>query len=534
MNGKSKTVLCIDDEEMIRLTIGDFLEDSGYTVFKAENGKEGLEIFREKNPDVVLADLRMPETDGFDVLSEVVKVSPETPVIVISGTGVIQDAIEALRRGAWNFITKPIEDMTVLEFAVRQALEKVELIRETRFYRENLEELVRQRTAELYDTQKQLRQAQKMEAIATLAGGIAHDFNNTLGAIIGYTQLTIYKLPPDDPLRNYLEQVLNASYRARDLVYQILTFSRRTEQKKKPVRIGSIIKEDLKMLRAPIPATIDIRQNIDPQTGSIEADPTQIHQVFMNLCTNAAHSMEEKGGVLEVILENIEVHEAEAAGHPDIRPGSYIKLTVRDTGCGMSAEIIERIFDPYFTTKNKGEGTGLGLAVVHGIVKSHEGAIFVESTPGKGTQFHIYFPRTQEKADTVKKQSPGKLPQGKESILFIDDDNVLAYMGKKALEHLGYRVDPKTDAQDALDKFRDSPENYDIIITDLTMPKITGEKLAQEVMKIRPDIPIILCTGHSERIKDEKLESLGIRKVLIKPLELNELARAIREVLDNG
>jgi signal transduction histidine kinase len=530
MNGKSKTVLCIDDEEMIRLTIGDFLEDSGYTVLKAEDGKQGLEIFREKKPDIVLVDLRMPETDGFDVLSEVVKVSPETPIIVISGTGVMQDAIEAIRLGAWNFITKPIEDMTVLEFAVRQAVEKAELIRETRFYRENLEEMVRQRTAELEEAHKQLRQAQKMEAIATLAGGIAHDFNNTLGAIIGYTQLTIYKLPPDDSLRSYLEQVLNASYRARDLVYQILTFSRRTEQKKKPVRIASIIKEDLKMLRAPIPSTIDIRQNIDTETGSTEADPTQIHQVFMNLCTNAAHAMEKKGGVLEVILGNADIQEADAAQHPDLRPGPYIKLTVKDTGHGISPEIKERIFDPYFTTKNKGEGTGLGLAVVHGIVKSHEGAISVESIPGKGSTFHVYFPRTREKTDTVKKQPPGRLPQGKESILFIDDDKVLAYMGKKALEHLGYRVDPKTDAPDALEKFLESPDKFDIIITDLTMPKMTGEKLAEEVMKIRPHIPIILCTGHSERIRDE---SLGIRKVLIKPLELDELARAIREVLDN-
>ncbi len=532
MNREKATILCIDDEEMIRITIGDYLEDSGYTVLKAENGKIGLKMFRERNPDIILVDLRMPEIEGLEVLSTVVKESPETPVIVVSGTGILQDAVEALRSGAWNYLTKPIEDMAVLEFAVRQALEKADLIRETRFYKENLEEIVRQRTLELEEANQQLRQAQKMEAIGTLAGGIAHDFNNTLGAIIGYAQLTIYKLPGNSPFLHYLDEILNASYRAKDLVYQILTFSRRTEQEKRPVRIDSVIKEDLKMLRALIPSTIDICDHIKPGTGTIQADPTQIHQVLMNLCTNAAHAMEEKGGRLEIILTNAYIDDNEATQHPDLRPGKYVKLSVKDIGYGIPPDMTDRIFDPYFTTKEKGEGTGLGLAVVHGIVKSHEGAVTVESKPGRGTIFNVYFPRTEDAEEIPKPRSHEKLPCGNESVLFIDDDNVLAYMGKKALEHLGYQVESRTDSADALKFFRENPHSFDMVITDFTMPNMTGEKLAEEIMKIRPDIPIILCTGYSERITNEKAEAIGVRKLLIKPLELYDLAKAIRDVLE--
>ncbi|QTA90383.1 response regulator [Desulfonema magnum] len=534
MNKEKATILCIDDEEMIRMTIGDFLEDSGYTVIKAENGKIGLKLFREKTPDLILVDLRMPEVEGLEVLSTVVNESPETPVIVVSGTGVLQDAVEALRSGAWNYLTKPIEDMAVLEFAVKNALEKAALIRETRYYKEHLEEIVRQRTRELEEANKQLRQAQKMEAIGTLAGGIAHDFNNTLGAIIGYAQLTIYKLPGDSPFRHYLDQILNASYRAKDLVYQILMFSRRTEQEKKPVRISSVIKEDLKMLRAVIPSTIDIREHIESDTGTVEADPTQIHQVLMNLCTNAAHAMEEKGGVLEICLANTQLNDHETVQHPDLTPGKYLKLSVKDTGYGILPDMTERVFDPYFTTKEQGEGTGLGLAVVHGIVKSHEGAVTVTSNPGKGTVFDVYFPRAEEAEEISKPRSDDRLSRGNESILFVDDDNVLAYMGKKALEHLGYQVESRTNSVDSLNFFRKNPHRFDIVITDLTMPNMTGEKLAGEIMKIRPDIPVILCTGYSEHITKEKAETIGIRKLLIKPLELNDLARTIRDVLEDS
>ncbi|MDM8525304.1 response regulator [Desulfococcaceae bacterium HSG8] len=534
MSKKKRSVLCIDDEEIIRITIGDFLEDSGYLIYEAENGENGLEKFRKNRPDIVLVDLSMPDIDGLEVLSEVVKESPETPVIVISGTGILHDAIEALRLGAWNYITKPIRDLAVLEFAVRQAIEKADLIRETRFYKENLEKMVQQRTRELEDAHTQLRQAQKMEAIGTLAGGIAHDFNNTLGAITGYTQLTLYKLPKESPLRNYLDQVLNASYRAKDLVDQILTFSRRREKAERiPVQIAAIVKEDLKMLRAPIPSTIEIRQDIEDDTGTIEADPTQIHQVIMNLCTNAAHAMEKSGGVLEVSMTRTDFDEQEASLHPDLKPGSFVKLTVKDTGHGIPSGIMDRVFDPYFTTKEPGEGTGLGLAVVHGIIKSHEGAISVESSPGKGTTFHVYFPGTSEikKSQEVKTVDEPSLGRH-EYVLFIDDDKVLAYMGQKALEHIGYKVDTRTDSIEALEVFRKTPDLFDLVITDLTMPGLTGEDLALEMMKIRPDIPVILCTGYSERISDESAVATGVRRLLLKPLELNNLAKVIREVLD--
>ena len=377
-----------------------------------------------------------------------------------------------------------------------------------------------------------LRQAQKMEAIGTLAGGIAHDFNNILSAIIGYTELAEYEIPEGSKTREKLKEVLKAGRRAKDLVKQILAFSRQGDQERKPLQISHIVKEALKLLRASLPTTIEIRRNIEPDTGIIEADPTQIHQVLMNLCTNAAHAMNNKGGVLEVGIRNVEVgNEDIGLKYPNVPPGHYVLLTIRDTGHGMSAGVVERIFDPYFTTKEKGEGTGLGLAVVHGIVKSYGGVITVYSEIGKGSTFNIYLPAIEKKVEE-EKETGEAIPTGHQRILFVDDEPALVDIGRKMLEHLGHEVVVRTSSLEALEAFRNNPERFDLIISDKTMPQMTGFDLAREIKQIRPDIPIIICTGFSDTTDSDKAKAMGIIGLVMKPIVMREMAETIKRVSD--
>ncbi len=379
--------------------------------------------------------------------------------------------------------------------------------------------------------QRQLRQAHKLESIGTLAGGIAHDFNNILGAVYGYAQLAQFEIPSENKALNHVSQIIRACDRAKDLVRQILTFSRHNDQEINLIQIGPIIKEVLKLLRASLPSTIDIVQQIQSHGMVIMGNPTKIHQVMMNLCTNASQAMEkDPTGTLEVCLTPVELDEQQAAALPDIEQGPYLRLTVNDTGHGIKPDMMERIFDPYFTTKDKGVGTGLGLAVVQGIVKKHGGAISVVSEPEIGTSFNIYFPRLE--TDVVEEPiSDDLLPGGTEKILFIDDEPMLADMGKQLLERLGYDVVSKTESIDALALFRSQPDNFDIVITDMTMPKMTGEQLAKEIMQIRSDMPIIICTGFNKLITCEKAHELGIRGFLMKPLSIGDLAVSIQDAL---
>jgi PAS domain S-box-containing protein len=378
--------------------------------------------------------------------------------------------------------------------------------------------------------EEQVRQMQKMEAIGTLAGGIAHDFNNILSAIMGYTDLTLEDVPQGSVAWRNLQEVLTASTRARDLVQQILTFSRQTEHERKPVHLDVIVKEVMRLLRATLPATIEIRQVIGRDVGTVMADPTQLHQVLMNLCTNAEHAMRESGGQLEVRLEALEVDQALASDHPELEPGPYVRLSVQDTGHGISPEILERIFEPFFTTKGVGEGTGMGLAVVHGIVTSHGGAITVESTPGKGTTFVVYLPRSESGASASMPLEEPMQGEG-ECILFVDDEEPLARLGQEMLVRLGYEVVVRTSSVEALEAFRAAPQRFDLVITDQTMPNLTGEALARKLRCLQPDIPLILCTGFSHTMTQEKARALGIDAFLMKPLTRRDLGRTIRDVL---
>jgi len=376
-----------------------------------------------------------------------------------------------------------------------------------------------------------LIQAQKMEAIGTLAGGIAHDFNNILGAIIGYAEMALYDTQIDSMEHYNIEQVLKAGHRAKDLVKQILAFSRKSEQDKKIIFLTPIIKEVLKLLRASLPTTIEIKLNIEPKLDAIFADPTQIHQVMMNLCTNSAHAMGDKGGILEVNVNNVNLNAREAAQYPELNPGFYVKLSIGDTGCGMDAATIQRIFDPYFTTKEQDKGTGMGLAVVHGIVKGHGGGIHVESAVGKGTRFDILFPVIKRQI-TSETEELKALPTGNETIMVIDDEQSLIELGKNMLEKLGYRVETQTLPLEAIEIFKAAPDKFNLIISDMTMPAMTGDSLAKELMQIRPEIPVIICTGHSEQIDESRAKEMGIKGFLMKPFTIRELSKTVRQVLD--
>jgi len=378
--------------------------------------------------------------------------------------------------------------------------------------------------------EEQLRQSHKMEAIGTLTGGIAHDFNNMLGIILGNTELAMDDVPEWNPARLNLEEIKISSLRAKDVVRQLLSFARKTEQERKPVKINPIVTGALKLLRSSIPTSVEIRSNITKELKIILADPTQINQIMINLCTNAAHAMEEDGGVLEISLDSITLDESTAQSY-ELSPGRYVKLTVNDTGHGIDTEIKDRIFDPYFTTREVGKGSGMGLAVVHGIVMNHDGAITVDSDVGKGTTFIVFLPIVKrEPVPEIKIDED--LPTGKERILFVDDEESIVKMGCQRLERLGYKVKVTTSPLEALDLFRSKPDQFDLVITDLTMPKMTGDKLVKEILNIRSDVPIIICTGFSEKMNGEKATAIGAAGYLEKPHEKLNLAKMVRKVLD--
>jgi PAS domain S-box-containing protein len=385
--------------------------------------------------------------------------------------------------------------------------------------------------AERERLEMKLQHAQKMEAIGTLAGGIAHDFNNILGAIFGYTQLAGMQMPDDPKLKEYLSNIYKASERAKGLVDQILTFTRQGKSQKSACDIAIVIKEAVKLIRASIPSTVNIVQNIPTRLGTVVADQTQVHQVLMNLCTNASHAMDEQGGELTVTLERVSIDGGTWFSTDDLDPGPYLRLSVRDTGAGMQKSVADRIFEPYFTTKAVGEGTGMGLATVHGIVNDHGGRITVESSPGRGTVFRVLFPVLNDQAEDETVQSVS-YPRGSERILFVDDEEILVTVGVEMLKDLGYDAVGTTRSVEALETFKKQPDSFDLVITDMTMPDLTGDQLATQILQCRPDIPVIVCSGFSKHMNSERVSALGIGAFLMKPVTVEQLSHTIREVLD--
>nr|NJM00878.1 response regulator [Desulfobacula sp.] len=655
-------ILTIDDESYIRQSVRTYLEDYEFTVFEAENGKKGIEVFDREHPDLVLLDLRMPEMDGLKVLEILRDKAPDVPLVVASGTGNITSVVEALHLGAWDYILKPIEDLSVLYHSIQKCLKQSRLKKENQQYQERLEELVIERTKELrkgeerykaifeytgtaaiiierddtismvnskfaelagmagrdivglkkwYDfvapddiqvmrnyfearlnlktenyapmqyeikftgsnggekfvyvslgvipgtdkavvslldvTEKrkaeqrwrslenQLKKAQKMEAIGTLAGGIAHDLNNILSPILGYAEMIMRSSDPSASVFQRSEKIQKAALRAADLVSQVLTFNRRNEEKKRIIKIHPVLKEVIKLLRGSIPSTIVIEDRIDRDCGPVEADPTQIHQIVMNLCTNAYHAMEEKGGILTVGLNEVVLTSSDIVDHasPECRPGTYLALEVSDTGCGMTEDVMERMFDPYFSTKEEGKGTGLGLATVYGIVKSCKGIIRVKSRVRRGTTFAVFLPvvsreDTAEEGETPR--SAQKTGSG-ERLLVVDDDRDIALMCKEGFEALGYRVDLFFSSEEALDFFKREGHGIDLVVTDQTMPGKTGFDLARDILSIKRDIPIILCSGYSSAVSKETIEEAGIKSFVMKPVTVEDLSKKIQQLL---
>ncbi|MGM0452829.1 MAG: PAS domain-containing hybrid sensor histidine kinase/response regulator [Thermodesulfobacteriota bacterium] len=385
------------------------------------------------------------------------------------------------------------------------------------------------------ELEAQLQHAQKMESLGTLAGGIAHDFNNILFPLIGYTEMAIEDLPENDTIRENLEQVLQSAERAKALVQQILTFSRQSrEHVNEPVLIEPIVKETIKLLQNTVPATIAIETDIAAKAGRVMIHPAQVHQVIMNLCTNAVHAMEnQSSGVLRVSVKTVHIAQKDKPVHPDLTPGPYVCISVADTGNGIEPGVVEKIFEPYFTTKPQEKGTGLGLSVSYGIVKNADGVIAVDSPAGEGARFDVYLPVAAESAPASEPAGhKGPLPTGREEVLLVDDEYRIVELEKQIIESLGYRVCPRTSSIEALEAFRHNPDRFDIVLTDQTMPNMTGMELARALLKIRADIPIILCTGYSEQVTPEKIENIGIATVMMKPISKKDIAFTLRQTID--
>ena len=431
-----------------------------------------------------------------------------------------------------------IEFSTRKNFYLLKQLEKEK--ERVRRINENLEKNVLERTVQLMESNQQLSreiegqllQSQKMEAMGSLAGGIAHDFNNILSSLIGNAELALFSMAKNDPHRHSMEQIFQAAERAKELVNQILDFSRIQPENEELVDIAPILKDTLKLLKSSIPPNIQVNSTIGSHLKKVKANPSRLHQVILNICTNAAHAMEKKGGLLHVELTNKELVTSDLSSPVELSPGCYVRLAVEDTGHGMDETTKRRIFDPFFTTKKRGKGTGLGLSIVHGIVKSLGGAITVESEPGKGSSFQVFFPAAAEEASPQKKKRESAPPKGnQEHILFIDNEKDIVDLVLKILPKLGYTVEGETNPIRGLEKFRANPQGFDLVITDMTMPEISGEELAIKIMKIRPDIPILISTGYSNTLTHERMRELGIRGLLHKPVTIQNYAVAIQAAL---
>jgi CheY-like chemotaxis protein len=551
-------VLVVDDHPANRSFLETILSNEGHHVASASHGIEALALAREKSPDLIISDVLMPQMDGFTFCREVKKDEQlrKTPFVFYTATYTDpKDLAFGLQLGADRYLVKPMEAQEFLATVAdvtqhpRQAepedLETddpgylkqynsrlIAKLEHKMFELEVANRALREELATRERLEAQLRQVQKMEAIGRLAGGIAHDFNNILGGIVGFAELAQFEAGYGSSIQSHLDGIVAATQRARDLVQQILAFSRGKERERKPLHLASALKDALKLLRASLPANIELRSSFDPQAPAVLADLTEMHQVATNLVTNAWHSIGDRPGVISLHVEPFHAANDFVRFHPEMKPGDYVRLAVSDDGCGMDDQTIERIFEPFFTTKQPGQGCGLGLSVVHGIVKGSEGAIIVDSKPGKGTMIQLYFPACDAPvAADDGAAAPIRRGVG-QRVLFIDDDVTLTTLGEHFLTRLGYEVETENNPLHALARFREKP--FDLVVTDLTMPFATGLEVARECRMLRPKTPVLLMTGFNPTLQTDELRAQGIVSILLKPYGSQELGDAVAAALKVG
>ena len=513
-------ILIVDDDQAMARSVQSVLITQGYRVQTVHSALTALERIQEGHFDLVLLDVMMPEMTGFQVLDALDRASLDTYYIIMTGDTTMESAVEAIRRGASDYLKKPFEPNELL-IRVENIFKQKQLKAE----HHRIEGQKKKLEMELY-------QSQKMEAIGTLAGGIAHDFNNILSIILGNSELALDSLDDQNPIRQNLEQIFEAGNRAKEITYQLLSFCRKGDSKQLPLNLNTIVEKSLKLMRASLPSNIEIHHNLLEQGHTVLGDATQIHQILINLCTNASHAMEGQGGRIDVKLEDISIPSSQIKHYNGLAPGKYIKLVVADTGHGIDPNIMDQIFDPYFTTKEVGKGTGMGLSLVQGIVKSHGGDIRLESELGQYTTVTILLPIIDEAENDMDVSVAEELATGNERILLVDDETMIVDFMTQFLSQLGYRTTSMTDSTSALEMFRSQPDQYDLVITDMTMPKITGIQLTEAMREVRDDISVIICTGFSEQISIERSKELGIQAFIMKPVVMGEMAKTIRNVLD--
>jgi signal transduction histidine kinase len=552
---KKLGILLVEDNPGDAYLIRDILQSLPSTdLTSVENLKAAFDHLERHETDIVLLDLSLPDSQGLDTVRRVVVQMPTLPIIILTGLDDELLALEALKAGAQDYMVKGLVEPGMLMRSIRYSMERKKAEEELNRYRGHLEELVKERTRELEMRNEQLHneiiqrkqaeeekkflefqlfQSQKMEALGRFAGGIAHDLNNILYPVLINTQMLLDETSPGSQIHQTLELSLKAIYRQRDLVRQILSFSRRDDQKFCPLQVKPLVRETITLLRSLIPSTVKIKQSIAAYRDTVLGDSTQIQQIIMNLCMNAAAAMALQKGRIEVALGNISLDPGQ--GPPDIEAGEYLCLAVKDTGSGMTPEVMNRIFEPFFTTKEVGKGTGMGLAVIHGIIKAHHGTITVESEPGKGSQFTVYLPLSGGEP-LAGRPDPGAvhLSEDHGRILLVDDEESIRKSLRKLLGTLGYDVVAGKSGQEAIDVFSRIPESFDLVITDMTMPGMTGTELAEKLVEIRSDIPIILCTGLCDTIDKQKTKDAGICELLEKPADIEELKNAIGRALELG
>jgi signal transduction histidine kinase len=559
-------ILSVDDNAENLYMLAALLRGYGHEVDAANNGATALQLAERGVHDLIISDILMPRMDGFQLCRELKKDERlrHIPFIFYTATYTDpRDAAFALSLGADRFLVKPLEPDTLMKAVEEVVAQKAQGLPaaaphempedESVFLKEYNTRLIAKLEKKMLDLEaanraliediaereraaveraaleEKLRQAQKMEAIGTLAGGIAHDFNNILAGILGFAELGLQEVSDPFATDQHFREILKAGQRARDLVRQILAFSRQRQQNRKPLRLDETVEEALRLLRATLPVSIEIATQIEPGLPNVLADGTQIHQVVTNLVTNAWHAIGDKVGTITVQLTGFQVDEDFSRAHPDLRPGRYVRLTVGDDGHGIPAETLERIFEPFFTTKGPGAGTGLGLSVVHGIVQSSDGAITVSSEHGRGTTFHLYFPSLEFSAADAQPEKDSEPHGHGQRVLFVDDEPVLAMLGERSLTRLGYVAVVQTDPRAALAQFQENP--FDVVVTDLTMPGLSGMELAQKIWDARPGTRVVLTTGFSAMLDPKRATELGFCELLLKPYTVQGLGETLERAL---